>query len=124
MPNATDLMKGIVVNAKNGEKVTKSQNSLVALLERLPSKSDTAEKKKILSTEYGMKMTEEFRSEAARPCVVYSKISQKHYCKKTHHQKANQGKRLQRKSSYGSTEKEYEAVEKFTLLHKKSPLNL
>lgn len=45
--------------AKIGKNLASSQNSLIALLEELLSGVDTAEKKKILSTKYGMIMTEE-----------------------------------------------------------------
>ena len=60
-----DLMKGIIVNIRDGENIsageaiTKSQNVLIAMLEELLSKKDAEEKKRILADEYGMIMTAE-----------------------------------------------------------------
>ncbi len=64
-PYHADLMKGIIVNIRDGENIsageaiTKSQNVLIAMLEELLSKKDTEEKKRILADEYGMIMTAE-----------------------------------------------------------------
>ena len=61
----TDLMKGIIVNIRNGggshsgEVIKKSQNALIAMLEELVSTKDAEEKKRILAEEYGMVMTTE-----------------------------------------------------------------
>lgn len=61
----TDLMKGIIVNIRNGaddssgKAIKKSQNVLIAMLEELISRKDASEKKRILADEYGMKMTAE-----------------------------------------------------------------
>lgn len=73
-PHDTDLMKGIIVNVRNGENLVKSQNSLIALLEELLSGADTAEKKKILSTEYGMIMTEELEGRLQNMCNLSQNI--------------------------------------------------
>ena len=64
-PYHADLMKGIIVNIRDGENIsageaiTKSQNVLIAMLEELLSKKDAEEKKRILADEYGMIMTAE-----------------------------------------------------------------
>ena len=61
----TDLMKGIIVNIRNGENdnpsggIKKSQNVLISMLEELLSEKDAVEKKRILADEYGMIMTAE-----------------------------------------------------------------
>ena len=61
----TDLMKGIIINIRNGENnnsgevMKKSQNTLIAMLEELLSEKDAAEKKRVLADEYGMIMTTE-----------------------------------------------------------------
>lgn len=73
-PHDTDLMKGIVVNVRDGENLAKSQNSLIALLEELLSGADAAEKKKILSTEYGMIMTEELEGRLQTMCNLSQNI--------------------------------------------------
>lgn len=73
-PHDTDLMKGIIVNVRNGENLVKSQNSLIALLEELLSGADTAEKKKILSIEYGMIMTEELEGRLQNMCNLSQNI--------------------------------------------------
>jgi len=73
-PNDSDLMKGIIVNVRNGENLAKSQNILIALLEELLSKTDTAEKKNILSTEYGMIMTEELEGRLQTMCNLSQNI--------------------------------------------------
>lgn len=64
-PYHADLMKGIIVNIRDGENISageaimKSQNVLIAMLEELLSKKDAEEKKRILADEYGMIMTAE-----------------------------------------------------------------
>lgn len=58
-----DLMKGIIVNNRNGvdsssgKAVKKFQNVLIAMLEKLVFRKDVSEKKCILADEYGMTMT-------------------------------------------------------------------
>lgn len=64
-PYHADLMKGIIVNIRDGENIScketigKSQNVLIAMLEELFSRKDAEEKKRILADEYGMIMTVE-----------------------------------------------------------------
>lgn len=72
--HGTDLMKGIIVNVRKRENLAKSQNNLIALLEELLSGADTAEKKKILSTEYGMIMTEELEGRLQTMCNLSQNI--------------------------------------------------
>ncbi|MCM1134135.1 MAG: hypothetical protein NC400_01045 [Clostridium sp.] len=73
-PYHTDLMKGIIINIRNGagcgsgEKIRKSQNVLIAMLEELVSGKDAAEKKRILADEYGMKMTAELEGRIQIMC--------------------------------------------------------
>lgn len=62
-----DLMKGIIVNIRNGKK-QKSQNVLIAMLEELVSDKDAAEKKRILADEYGMIMTAELEGRIQIMC--------------------------------------------------------
>lgn len=69
----TDLMKGIIINIRNGEYITtktikKSKNKLIAMLEELLSKKDVAKKKHILESEYGMIMTEELEGRMQNMC--------------------------------------------------------
>lgn len=69
----TDLMKGIIVNIRNGENidletVKKSKNKLIAMLEELLSRKGVTEKKHILESEYGMIMTEELEGRMQKMC--------------------------------------------------------
>ncbi len=70
----TDLMKGIIVNIRNGidshsgKAIKKSQNVLIAMLEELVSAKDAAEKKHILADEYGMIMTAELEGRIQIMC--------------------------------------------------------
>ena len=66
----TDLMKGIIVNIRNGsgKPVKKSQNMLIAMLEELVSEKDATEKKRILEDEYGMIMTAELEGRIRIMC--------------------------------------------------------
>lgn len=113
-PHDTDLIKGIIVNARNGENVAKSQNNLIALLEELLSGADTAEKKKILSTEYGMIMTEELEGRLQTMCNLSQNILEQGIEK----ERKNAIERMIRANatkeqilSYGYTEEEYKTVE-------------
>lgn len=69
----TDLMKGIIVNIRNGEgssqnAIQKSQNVLIAMLEELFFEKDEAEKKRVLEEEYGMIMTNELEGRIQIMC--------------------------------------------------------
>ncbi len=109
-PGSTDLIKGIIVNVRKGENLAKSQNNLIALLEELLSKADIAKKKKILSTEYGMIMTEEFEGRLQTMCNLSQNIVEEERKRAIERMiKANATK--EQILSYGYTEEEYEAVE-------------
>lgn len=106
----TDLMKGIIVNVRKGKNLAKSQNSLIALLEELLSRADTAEKKMILSTEYGMIMTEELEGRLQTMCNLSQNIIEEERKRAIERMiKANATK--DQILSYGYTEEEYDAVE-------------
>lgn len=113
-PYGTDLMKGIIVNARSGENLAKSQNNLIALLEELLSGADATEKKKILSAEYGMIMTEELERRLQNMCNLSQNILEQGMEK----ERKNAIERMIRANatkeqilSYGYTEEEYNAVE-------------
>lgn len=58
-PYDIDLMRGIIINVRNGETIKDSQNVLISMLEKLLSKISVEEKKRILTEKYGMIMTTE-----------------------------------------------------------------
>lgn len=69
----TDLMKGIIINIRNGENTAsemkkKSKNKLIAMLEELLSRKNIVKKKHILESEYGMVMTEELEERMQNMC--------------------------------------------------------
>ena len=69
----TDLMKGIIVNIRNGENIApdtikKSKNKLIAMLEELLSRKDVVCKNHILGSEYGMIMTRELEGRMQNMC--------------------------------------------------------
>ena len=76
----TDLMKGIIVNIRNGEGhnsgegIEKSQNVLISMLEELLSEKDAVEKKRILADEYGMRMTAELEGRIQIMCNLSENI--------------------------------------------------
>ena len=51
-PYNIDLMRGIIINVRNGGPIKDSQNVLISMLEKLLSKSSVEEKKRILTEEY------------------------------------------------------------------------
>ncbi len=63
-----DLMRGIIVNIRNGENRKDSQNILISMLEKLFSKLSVEEKKRILTEEYGMTMTTELEGRIQTMC--------------------------------------------------------
>ena len=67
-PYDIDLMRGIIINVRNGETIKDSQNVLISLLEKLLSKSSVEEKKRILTEEYGMIMTTELEGRMQTMC--------------------------------------------------------
>lgn len=78
----TDLMKGIIVNLRNGEDIApenikKSGNKLIAMLEELFSGKGVAEKKHILEDEYGMIMTEELEGRMQNMCNLSELVEER-----------------------------------------------
>ena len=79
-PYHTDLMKGIIVNIRNGENdkysdsIKKSQNVLIPMLEELLSEKDAVEKKRVLADEYGMIMTAELEGRIQIMCNLSENI--------------------------------------------------
>lgn len=67
-PHDTDLIKGIIINIRRGRNLKTSQNKLIAMLETLLSPKDTATKKQILISEYGMVMTAELERRIQTMC--------------------------------------------------------
>ena len=78
-----DLMKGIIVNIRNvgndssEGSVEKSSNVLIAMLEELLSGKTAAEKKRILTDEYGMVMTAELEGRLQIMCNLSENIEAK-----------------------------------------------
>lgn len=79
----TDLMKGIIVNIRNGENrsfgkgIKKSQNVLISMLEELFPGKDAVEKKRILEDEYGMRMTAELEGRIQIMCNLSENIEER-----------------------------------------------
>ena len=75
----TDLMRGIIINIRNGETIANSQNILISMLEKLLSKSSVEEKKRILTKEYGMIMTTELEGRMQTMCNWSEAIKEMSY---------------------------------------------
>ncbi len=75
----TDLMRGIIINIRNGETIADSQNILISMLEKLLSKSSVEEKKRILTKEYGMIMTTELEGRMQTMCNWSEAIKEMSY---------------------------------------------
>ncbi len=124
-----DLMKGIIVNIRNGKK-QKSKNVLIAMLEELVSGKDAAEKKRILADEYGMIMTAELEGRIQIMCnwsqtiearalkIGMEKGMEKGVAKGIAEERKDAIERMLRANatkeqiiSYGYTEEEYAEVE-------------
>lgn len=63
-----DLMKGIVIRVRSRDAGKTSQNTLIAMLEKLLCHMDAEEKKRILTKEYGMIMTTELEGRIQTMC--------------------------------------------------------
>ena len=120
----TDLMKGIIVNIRNGggnrsgEVIKKSQNSLIAMLEELVSNKDAAEKKRILEDEYGMIMTAELEGRIQVMCNWSESIEARGFEKGITKERIAAIERMIKANatkaqiiSYGYTEAEYTKAE-------------
>ena len=115
-PYHTDLMKGIIVNIRNGENDNpsdgkkKSQNVLISMLEELLSEKDAVEKKRILADEYGMTMTAELERRIQIMCNWSESIIERERIDAIKRMiKANASK--EQIISFGYTEEEYKKAE-------------
>ena len=120
----TDLMKGIIVNIRNGggnhsgEVIKKSQNALIAMLEELVSEKDAKEKKRILAEEYGMVMTAELEGRIQVMCNWSESIEARGFEKGVIKERIAAIERMIKANatkaqiiSYGYTEAEYAEAE-------------
>ncbi len=71
-----DLMRGIIINIRNGENLKDSQNVLISMLEKLLSEMDVEEKKRILTEKYGMIMTTELEGRMQSMCNLSENIKE------------------------------------------------
>ena len=78
-PYNIDLMRGIIINVRNGGPIKDSQNVLISMLEKLLSKSSVEEKKRILTEEYGMIMTAELEGRMQTMCNWSEAIKEMSY---------------------------------------------
>lgn len=115
-PYHTDLMKGIIVNIRNGDNdnpsdgIKKSQNVLISMLEELLSEKDAVEKKRILADEYGMIITAELEGRIQIMCNLSENIIERERIEIIEKMiKANATKK--QIISYGFTEEEYKKAE-------------
>ncbi len=119
-PYHTDLMKGIIVNIRNGESddpsdgKKKSQNVLISMLQELLSEKDAVEKKRILSDEYGMIITAELEGRIQIMCNLSENIEER----SIRRERLNAIKRTIKANafkeqiiSFGYTEAEYKKAE-------------
>ena len=119
-PYHTDLMKGIIVNIRNGENdkysdsIKKSQNVLISMLEELLSEKDAVEKKRVLADEYGMIMTAELEGRIQIMCNLSENIEERGIRR----ERLNAIKRMIKANaskeqiiSFGYTEEEYKKAE-------------
>ena len=120
-PYRTDLMKGIIVNIRNGENDNpsegkkKSENVLISMLEELLSEKDAVEKKRILADEYGMIMTAELEGRIQIMCNLSENIEER----SIRRERLNAIKRMIKANitkaqilSMGYTEAEYQKAER------------
>ena len=63
-----DLMRGIIINVRSRENIRDSQNTLIAMLEKLLSGASVEDKKRILKEEFGMIMTTELEGRMQTMC--------------------------------------------------------
>lgn len=63
-----DLMKGIIINIRNGDNIKESKNILISMLEKLLSQMNVDDKKQALAKKYGMVMTEELEGRMSNVC--------------------------------------------------------
>lgn len=78
-PYDVDLMRGIIINVRNGKYIKESQNVLISMLEKLLSEMSVEEKKRILTEEYGMIMTVELEGRMQTMCNWSEAIKEINY---------------------------------------------
>ena len=71
-----DLIRGIIINVRNGYNLMDSQNTLISMLEKLLSQISVEEKKRILTEEYGMIMTTELEGRIRTMCNLSENIKE------------------------------------------------
>ena len=71
-----DLIRGIIINVRNGYNLKDSQNTLISMLEKLLSQISVEEKKRILTEEYGMTMTTELEGRIRTMCNLSENIKE------------------------------------------------
>ena len=106
-----DLIRGIIINLRNGENITDSQNILISMLEKLLSKSSVEEKKRILTEEYGMIMTTELEGRIQTMCNWSEAILEKERINAIERM-IQAGATKKQILSFGYTEKEFAEAER------------
>ena len=76
-PYNVDLMRGIIINIRNGDNINESKNILIAMLEELLSQMNTDDKKRKLAEKYGMIMTQELEGRMNNVCNLSQIIVEK-----------------------------------------------
>lgn len=71
-----DLMRGIIINVRSGKNRKNSHNTLISMLEKLLSQTSAGEKKRILTEEYGMIMTNELEGRIQTMCNLSENIKE------------------------------------------------
>ncbi len=74
-----DLMRGIIIRVRTGEGLRKSRNMLIAMLEKLLSRTGAEEKKRVLEAEYGLKMTAELEGRIQSMCNWSQDIAERNF---------------------------------------------
>lgn len=117
-PYDIDLMRGIIINVRNGETIRDSQNVLISMLEKLLSKSSIEEKKRILTEKYGMIMTTELEGRVQTMCNWSEAIKEVSYKEGIEKERLNAIERMIRANltkpqiiSCGYTEEEFAEAE-------------
>ncbi len=73
-PYDVDLMRGIIINVRNGNNIKDSKNTLISMLEKLFSRTSADEKKRMLTEQYGMVMTAELEGRIQTMCNLSENI--------------------------------------------------
>lgn len=123
-PYQVDLMQGIIINLRSGKNLKNSQNILVSMLEKLLSQMDIEEKKRILAEDFGMVMTAELEGRMETMCnlseIIVEMGIEKGIEKGIEQERVNAigrmitaGATKEQIFSYGYTDEEFEAAQKF-----------